>query len=266
MPKISVIMGVYNNEATLGDAIDSILNQTIDDWEFIICDDCSTDNSYKILQEYKSKYPEKFTILKNEKNSRLAFSLNHCLDYARGEYIARMDGDDISVPDRLEKLSNFLDIHSEYQVVGSQMLAFDDNGEKGVKSIIEKPDKYTMRYSTPFIHATIMMRKKAYDTINGYRVVKETRRCEDADMWFRFFAAGFSGYNIQEPLYKVREDINAFKRRKFIYGLELLSVCFKGFRLLDYPLKYYLYLLKPLISSILPSFIMKKYHETIRDK
>ena len=266
MPKISVIMGVYNNEDTLRESIDSILNQTIDDWEFVICDDCSTDNTFQILENYKKKFPEKFVILKNVKNSRLAASLNHCLKHTSGKYIARMDGDDISVPNRLEKLSCFLDQHHEYQVVGSQMQAFDENDEKGIKNIIERPDKYTMRYSTPFIHATIMMRKSAYDTIGGYRVAKETRRCEDADMWFRFFAAGFSGYNIQEPLYKVREDIDAFKRRKFIYGLELLSVCLKGFRMLHYPIKFYPYLLKPLISSMMPSFLMKKYHEIIRDK
>lgn len=266
MPKISVIMGVYNNEDTIDDSINSIINQTIDDWEFVICDDCSTDSTFKILENYKKKFPQKFIILKNDKNSRLAASLNHCLKYVSGKYIARMDGDDISVPNRLEILSTFLDQHPEYQVVGSQMLAFDNDTEKGIKNIVEKPDKYTMRYSTPFIHATIMMRKEAYDSICGYRVAKETRRCEDADMWFRFFAAGFTGYNIQKPLYKVREDINAFKRRKFIYGLELLSVCVKGFKMLDYPLKYYPYLLKPLISSILPSFVMKKYHEVVKDK
>lgn len=265
MPKVSIIMGVYNSEKTIHESIDSIINQTYKDWEFIICDDCSTDNTYNILKEYESRFPEKFVIIKNNINSRLAASLNHCLKYAKGEYIARMDGDDISVPSRLEELVDFLDKHSEYQVVGSQMIAFDETGDRGVKPIIERPNKYTMRYSTPFTHATIMMRKYAYDQIKGYRVAKETRRCEDADMWFRFFAEGFTGYNIQKPLYKVRDDINAFKRRKFVYGLELFSVCYKGFRLLHYPAKYYLYLFKPLISSMMPSFIMKFYHENIRN-
>lgn len=266
MPKISIIMGVYNSEDTLDYAIESILNQTFLDWEFIICDDCSTDNTYNILLDYYNKYPDKFVILRNEINSRLAASLNYCLKYATGEYIARMDADDYSLPDRLEKLNDFLDNHPEYQAVGSQMIAFDENGDKGIKSIIENPDMYCMRYTTPSTHATIMMRKYAYDKIGGYRVAKETRRCEDADMWFRFYAEGYQTYNIQEPLYKVRDDINAFKRRKLIYGLELLSVCFKGFRLLNYPIHFYFYLLKPLISSMMPSFIMKYYHEKFKDK
>lgn len=260
-PKVSIIMGVYNCKKTLPEAIDSILNQTLQDWEFIICDDCSTDGTYKILEKYKEQYPNKFILLSNKKNSRLAASLNHCLQYASGEYVARMDGDDISVPSRLKKLADFLDEHQEYQVVGSQMMMFDENGDIGVKEIQEFPDKYTMRKKTPFTHATIMMRKYAYDALNGYRVCTETRRCEDAELWFRFFKAGFSGCNLQEPLYKVREDRQAFQRRKFRYGLDLLKVCWKGFQMLDYPFYYYFYLLKPLISSIMPSFVMKAYHE-----
>jgi len=260
-PKVSIIMGVYNCENTLHEAIDSILNQTFQDWEFIICDDCSTDGTYQILEEYKQQYPNKFIILSNSQNSHLAASLNHCLQYASGEYIARMDGDDLSVPCRLEKLSSFLDAHQEYQVVGSQMIMFDEKGDIGVKEIQEFPDKYTMRKKTPFTHATIMMRKYAYDALNGYCVCTETRRCEDAELWFRFFEKGFSGCNLQEPLYKVREDQKAFRRRQLRYGIDLLKICWKGFRMLNYPFYYYIYIIKPLISSIMPAFIMKTYHE-----
>lgn len=261
MSKISVIMGVYNCEDTLRAAIDSIIAQTFSDWEFIICDDCSTDQTPQILEEYRAADPARFIILHNETNCRLAASLNRCLEQASGEYVARMDGDDLSVPTRFEKLAAFLDGHPEYQVVGSQMIMFDENGDIGVKEIQEFPDKYTMRKKTPFTHATIMMRKTAYDQLHGYRVCKETRRCEDAELWFRFFAAGFQGCNLQEPLYKVREDRNAFRRRKLKYGIDLLKVCWRGFRLLDYPGQYYVYLLKPLISSLMPSWLMKKYHE-----
>lgn len=260
-PKVSIIMGVYNCEKTLPEAIDSILAQTFQDWEFVICDDCSTDGTYEMLRQYKERYPDRFVLLSNKTNSRLAASLNHCLQYASGEYIARMDGDDISVPCRLEKLASFLDEHQEYQVVGSQMIMFDEQGDIGVKSIQEFPDRYTMRKKTPFTHATIMMRKYAYDTLEGYRVCRETRRCEDAELWFRFFQAGFSGCNLQEPLYKVREDRNAFKRRKLRYGIDLLKVCWKGFQMLDYPKRYYIYLLKPLVSSLMPARAMKIYHE-----
>ena len=101
--KISVIMSVYNSEATLRESIDSILAQTYPDWEFIICNDASTDGTQAILEEYAEKDPERFILLKNEENKRLAFSLNRCLEKATGFYVARMDGDDISLPERFEK-------------------------------------------------------------------------------------------------------------------------------------------------------------------
>lgn len=96
-------MGVYNCADTLPEAIESIINQTYSNWELIICDDCSTDETWAVLERYQAKYPEKIKLVKNQINSKLAFSLNHCLKYATGEYVARMDGDDISVPDRFEK-------------------------------------------------------------------------------------------------------------------------------------------------------------------
>lgn len=83
MPTVSIIMATYNCEKTLRRSIDSILNQTYTDWEFLICDDCSTDSTLDILREYQKKYGEKIIVLKNEKNSKLSFSLNHCLKYAK---------------------------------------------------------------------------------------------------------------------------------------------------------------------------------------
>lgn len=265
MPKVSVIMGVYNCAGTVGTAIESILAQTYTDWEYIICDDASTDHTLEVLREYEAQ-DARVHVIVNEHNSRLAASLNHCLQYAKGEYIARMDGDDRSAPDRLEKQVAFLDVHPEYEVVGSQMMAFDDSGDIGIHPAVEAPDRYTMRYVTPFTHATILMRKSAYDALEGYRVCRQTRRCEDADLWFRFFAQGFSGYNLQEPLYWVRDDLQAFERRKLKYGIDLLEVCWWGYRQLRYPLRYYPYLLKPLVSSMMPAGIMKIYHKIRMDQ
>ena len=118
MPKVSIIMATYNCEDTLRKSVNSIVSQTFSDWEFIICDDCSTDGTYEILLEYKNQYPDKFVILHNKVNSKLPFSLNRGLEVARGEYIARMDGDDEALPDRLEKQVAFLDSHSEYSEIG----------------------------------------------------------------------------------------------------------------------------------------------------
>ena len=94
-PLVSIIMGVYNAEKTMQDSIDSILQQTYTKWEFIICDDGSTDNTYSELQK-KYEGDDRFVIIKNEENSGLPFTLNHCIKHCSGDYIARMDADDIS--------------------------------------------------------------------------------------------------------------------------------------------------------------------------
>ena len=101
-PKISVILPVYNCGATLTDAIESIIKQTFSDWELIICDDCSTDESYQIALNYENMYPDKIKVLRNDKNLMIAKSLNRCLKASCGEYIARMDGDDTCDEKRFE--------------------------------------------------------------------------------------------------------------------------------------------------------------------
>lgn len=258
---ISVIMGIYNCEATLRSAIDSIIGQTYDNWELILCDDASTDQTYCIAHEYTEMYPDKIILIRNEANENLAYSLNHCLVYSTGEYIARMDGDDISLPERFQIQKEFLDTHLEYDLVGTSMISFDGDNEIGIKAPPpHRPDKYYLRRNAPFAHATIMCRRIVYDRLNGYFVSKHTRRCEDIDFWFRFFEHGFNGYNLYNPLYKVRENYTAFKRRRFVYGIDVFRICFRGFKKLKYPLRYYICLVKPLIASSVPSFIMLKYH------
>ena len=106
-PLVSIIMGAYNCENTIYDCMESILKQTYENWEFIICDDCSSDHTLEILKKYE-KNDKRIHILHNEKNMRLAASLNRCLEVAHGKYVARMDADDISMPDRLEKQVEFL--------------------------------------------------------------------------------------------------------------------------------------------------------------
>lgn len=258
--KISVIMGIYNCESTLQEAVESILLQSYKNWELIMCDDGSIDNTLNIAKNYEEKYPDRIKVIKNNENLRLAATLNHCLKYADGEYIARMDGDDISLPNRFEEQINFLIRNPEYDLVGSKMISFNELGEIGVKNIIEKPDKFQLKYTAPFAHATILCKREVYTVLQGYRVSKEVTRCEDIDLWFRFFDAGFSGYNLQKPLYKVREDKNAFKRRSVSSGINAAKVCFKGYKLLNYPKWDYIYLLKPIISSTLPGWVMQKYH------
>ena len=252
MPRVSVIMATYNCERTLRESIDSIINQTYKDWEFVICDDCSTDNTLIILEEYKRYYPEKFIVLKNNANSKLPFSLNRCLEYASGEYIARMDGDDISEISRLEKQVAFLDRHTDLSVCGTDMIRFDESGEYDYYRSVIKPDKFTLMHEVPFCHATIMMRAQAFRNLHGYTVAPRTVRGQDVDLWFRFYSLGLKGDNIHEPLYKVREDRDFIKRNTFISDWHVTQTRAMGFKLLKYPkIKSYLIPL-PLVSALIP--------------
>lgn len=262
-PKVSVIMGIYNCEQTLRESIESIINQTYNNWELIMCDDMSTDNTYKIAKEYVDRYSENMILIQNEKNSGLAFSLNHCLEYVSGNYIARQDGDDLSVKDRFEKQVEFLENNKEYDLVGSRMISFDENGINGVRGGgIENPTYLMLTTSTPFCHATIMAREYVYRKLEGYRVNKYTMRCEDVDLWFRFFEKGYRGYNIQEGLYMVRDVVDAYKRRSFKSYMYLIMVSIEGYKRVKMPISRYIYLLKPLISAITPDSIMKLYHKS----
>lgn len=211
--KISVIMSVYNCEKTISKAIDSILNQTYTDWVMIICDDASTDNTYEIINEYKNSYPDKFIIIKNESNMKLPYSLNRCLEHVETDFIARMDGDDWSHPQRFEKQIEFLKKHPEIDLVGTGVAVSD--GEKKIGSItkIPSPTKQTMTYQNAFSHATIMTYKRIYDQLGGYSLDKSVLRVEDVDLWCRFLSAGFKGYNLQDELYCILEDRAAVKRR-----------------------------------------------------
>ena len=265
-PLVSVLMPIYNCEHTLEAAIDSIIMQTYSNWELIVCNDCSTDKSYAILHQYKKRLKDKMIILKNRTNSRIAYTLNHCLQYAQGEYIARMDGDDLSIPDRLEKQVCFLMTHPEYDLVGSQMISFDATGDKEIRGVKEIPQKSDMKKNTPFCHATILCHSYVYKKLDGYTVSDKIIQCEDVDLWFRFFEKGFKGYNIQEPLYKVREDREAYKRRTFKHSWQASIVLFNGFRRLDFPFSSYIFVLKPIISCFIPDGLKKYIRNRKRDK
>lgn len=258
--KISIIMGIYNCAETLPEAINSILNQTYKEWELILCDDGSIDNTYQIALDYKNRYSEKIHLIRNKQNIGLAKSLNRCLEIATGDYVARMDGDDLSLPNRFQVQVDFLKQRVEFDLVGSSMISFDEIGVKGVRKVKTVPVKKDLIFNNPFCHATIMARKSVYDTLDGYSEKPYITRCEDVELWYRFFERGFRGYNLEEPLYMVRERLSDFKRRRLQYTFDTMRVCFDGYKRLKFPLGYYVFILKPLLSDLVPRNIMKLYH------
>lgn len=265
-PRVSIIMGIYNCEKTLDEAIESLLSQTYQGWKLIMCDDGSKDNTYAVAEKYRRKYPEKIILLKNKQNMGLNYTLNHCIECADTEYIARMDGDDISESTRLEKEIVFLDSHPEFALVSCAMGMFDELGMWGQTSVIERPVKVDFCKHIPFFcHAATMIRSEAIKSVGCYTVDPKFLRVEDCNLWFKIYAAGYVGANLNEVLYFMRDDRNATYRRNFRARMNGCYVLFDGFKMLNMPITCYRYVLKNVVvecvKCILPSFMYDIIHK-----
>lgn len=265
--KISILMGIYNCASTLNEAIDSIINQTYSNWEFIICDDGSTDNSYNIAKSYEKNDPKRFKVIKNSKNKGLNFTLNRCLKMATGEYIARMDGDDLSDPARFQKEVDVLNNHPEYAIVSTYMTTFDENGAWGCIRTLERPQINDFPTHVPmFCHASCMIRKSAFIDVRGYTEDKRLLRVEDYHLWYKLYAYGYRGYNIQESLYKMRDDRSAFHRRTPQARINGIYATFMGFKMIHLPKWMYIYAFKNAIVEVVKIFIPDKLYEKYHKK
>lgn len=201
-PQISVVMSVHNGEVYLKEAIESILNQTYINFEFIIINDASSDNSEQIIKEFTDK---RILLINNEENLGLTKSLNKGINIAKGKYIARMDADDISEVSRLEKQFNFLETNDSCSVVGSNIQLIDKEGNS--LEIVKYPESSEENLGNIFfancvVHSAAMFKKSEFETIGGYN--EEYKKAQDYDLWFKFIKNGGSLYNIQEPLVKYR--------------------------------------------------------------
>jgi len=262
---VSILMGIYNCASTLPRAIESILAQTYGQWELILCDDASTDDTYAVALQYAQRYPEKIVLLKNETHSYLAYSLNRCLAAAKGELVARMDGDDISCPDRLQKQVAFLHEHPEVVLVGTAMRRMIDGKEYGVPICCpSRPDRFSPRSSTVFNHATIMAYKHVYDALGGYTVLPRTERGQDLDLWFRFLHAGYCGANMDDVLYIVCEDAQTLKRRTLRNRWRVFQTTMYGYRLLSYPWHWYFRPFFGLCKALVPDRLVLWYRKRQR--
>lgn len=261
MALISVIMGVYNCETTLSDAIESIINQTYADWELIICDDGSQDNTYQVATKYANELPDKITVISNEKNLGLNLTLNKCLTIAKGEYIARMDGDDICCTSRFEEEIAVLKTEPNIAIVSSDMTYLDETGVRVRTSQPQYPTKFDFLKGTPFCHAPCMVRREAYERVGGYSVSKRLLRVEDYHLWIKMYKAGFRGENIGHTLYTMRDDGNAYSRRKFKYRINEAYVKYLAVKELKLPWWGYIYVLRPIVVGLLPKGIYAKLHK-----
>lgn len=260
-PVISVMMGIYNCGDTLSEAIECIVNQTFSDWELIMCDDGSNDDTYEIAISYKEKYPEKIIVLQNEKNRGLNYTLNKCLKQAKGKYIARMDGDDRCDKERFAIEINVLEKEPEIAIVSTDMEFFDESGVWGKISHPEYPVPEDFVKESPFCHAPCMVKREAYMKVKGYSVSDKLLRVEDYHLWIKMYKCGYRGKNIHKCLYQMRDDRNAYSRRSFKNRLNeyyVKRLAIRTFRLKKWN---YLLALRPIIVGLLPNCVYDKLHK-----
>lgn len=198
IPRISVLLSVYNDELYLKEAVESVLKQTFPDFEFIIVDDGSNDSTAAILNSFNDN---RIVRIKNEKNIGLVKSLNRGLDVAKGEFIARMDADDISLPNRFLKQIEYLEKNHEVGVLGTQMKQIDKNGnfiELLIPPSTHDLIVWKMLFGCSIYHATVMMRRDLVINVGGYD--PSYKHIEDTELWSRLInVTRFA--NLQEPLF-----------------------------------------------------------------
>lgn len=254
-------MGIYNCENTLEEAVGCILNQTYTNWELILCDDGSADNTYAVAKRLTEAHPAQIVLLQNECNHGLNYTLNRCLSVATGDYIARMDADDRCSSQRLAIEVEVLDAEPEIAIVSTDMEHFDELGSWGRQSHVEYPKPEDFVHGTPFCHAPCMVRREAYEAVEGYSEEQCYLRVEDYHLWLKMYKAGFRGKNIPQILYQMRDDRNAYSRRKFIYRLNETRVRALAVKELKLPVSGYVYALRPVLVGLLPAKVYDWLHK-----
>jgi len=253
------MMGIFNCDRTLAETIQSIQHQTYTNWELIMCDDGSTDQTLEIAKEY-AKHDERIKVIKNEFNVGLARTLNHCLEYCTGYYIMRHDGDDLMVENRIEKQVVYMETH-DCDVCGSWAYLFDSEGVWGIRKLEKHPTKHTMIVGAPFIHPTVMMKHETILEVAGYSDNEVTRqRLEDYDLWIKLLEKEFILHNIQEPLIYFREDKYSYHRKSRKFRFTEMKARLDACQRLKIPYLKRILALKPLLVMIIPKNGLRRYH------
>lgn len=254
-PKVSVIMSVFNGERFLRDSVLSIFDQTFKDFEFIVVNDGSTDNSLKILNDFQ-KIDSRIKIISNEKNLGLTKSLNVAIRESKGEYLARLDAGDLSLPERIEKQVTFLDKNPDIGLVGSFMHIIDVNGKilKEIKYPIgDKQLKKDLIKYNPFVHSSIMFRREVGAKIGFYS--EDYIYTQDYNLYFKLFPyTQFA--NIPISLVKYRKYSNSITSTKNRQQMSFANKArIYAIRQGYYGKFSYIYVLKHYLISLIPTKI-----------
>jgi glycosyltransferase involved in cell wall biosynthesis len=262
-PTVTVLMSVYNGLPYLNEAVESIIAQTYEDFEFIIIDDASTDGSYSLLQKW-SEQDNRIRVVTHEENKGLGYALHEGVDMARGKWIVRMDDDDIALPERLEKQISHVASHPEVDVLGTWAMDVDQEGKPIRKRTYptDHEDIARLIWTNPVVHPTAMLRKSAIKEVGSYDPAVEKR--QDYELWFRCLEAGLRFANLPEVLLKYRFTGDYYKRNDLKVAWAQAKMGWKGcWRVGASPLSY-AGVSVPLLRSLLPrrinAFVHRQLH------
>lgn len=247
-PLVSVIIPCYNAERFVEQAIRSIMEQTYKNLEIIVCDDCSTDGTYQILEKLASE-DKRVVLLRNEQNLQIVATLNKMIEFAKGKYIARMDADDISLPTRIEKQVEFLEDNPEFDFCGCNAFHINESGKVvGNSTLPESYDdiKFFLPYYSTFYHPTVLARA---EVIKQNHFDEDFIYAEDYELWCRLvFEKKMKGANLEDRLLEYRINtqgisISNLKKQKRVCAriIKKYKPCFSYLNFIKLPLKKFKY-------------------------
>ena len=251
---VSVIMGTLyrrNNIQLLKRAVDSILNQTFMNLEFIICDNGSSVEAMKYLESIDD---HRIKIVRQDNCLDLASKLNLCLKEARGKYIARMDDDDLSFPNRLEKEIIFLQKYTNIGFIGCNVSLIQNGNEVGKRVLPEYPTVEDFYIVQPFIHPTLVFRKEVLKAVGGYSEDKDCILCEDYDLLLRIYKAGYKGANLQDVLFDYTIPLRTKDVRNMHHRINEMKTRYRRFRELGKMPGALPYVVKPVVMGLIPEY------------
>lgn len=239
MPKLSVIVSVYNAERYVQESLDSVFAQSYEDFELILIHDASTDNTLELLKPYAER--DNVTLLENKYNEGYGYSRNRGFVVAQGEYIAIHDADDVSLPHRFQKEVDFLDKRKDITVVGGHAIRISDTGQL-IGSMVYPPESTRDAFRVirqfklnPIIDPSCMFRRQPILDIGAYRMEPELRTVHDFDLWCRLLLEGHHLYNFQEPLIKYRINPAGVTRIRKQEQVEATDVIWAAFKRRSFP-------------------------------
>lgn len=234
-----------------------MLNQTLREFEFLIYDDGSDEDTKRFLKELAGK-DSRIRILTGDQNRGIAYGLNQCISKAKGEYLARMDGDDVCLPERFGKQAAFLDAHPSYDFAGCNAFVTDGCQIKGKMLVPERPKGQDFLRYSPYIHPTVMFRRSVFEKYGTYRSDSSMLRCEDYELFMRLYISGCAGYNLQQELFLYREDKNSYKKRKFRYRMDEARLRRRTFPALGIKgAKGSFFVCRPLLVGLAPGWLYR---------